>query len=71
MTKYEKNMLRLLRVQGEVMNELRTKRARCSQVCSCYNSEDRDCEIYGIQRTPPSRCGFYLDREVARRMETE
>lgn len=24
------------------------------------NCEDRDCEIYGIQRTPPSRCGFYL-----------
>lgn len=60
--------LKLWHMQDEIISEMRQKRARCSQVCSCYNSEDRDCEIFGGQKIPPSRCGYFLEREVQRRM---
>lgn len=51
-----------------IRDEMKHIRARCSQVCPCYNSEDRDCEIFGGQKIPPSRCDYFLKREVQRRM---
>lgn len=52
----------------KLAEELRRKRARCSQVCPCYNSEDRDCEIFG-HTCPPSRCNFFLEKEARKRLE--
>lgn len=50
----------------ELSDEMRKERARCSTHCSIWNSEDRDCEIYGEHR-PPSKCRYFLAQEVARR----
>jgi hypothetical protein len=51
----------------ELSAEMRKKRARCSTYCSVWNSEDRDCEIYGSMHCPPSKCRFFLAKEVTRR----
>ena len=50
----------------QLIKDLKAKRARCSQYCSCWDTYDKDCEIYGNQYTPPSRCPFYLQREMNR-----
>ena len=36
------------------------KGCRCSQYCSIWNSEDRDCEIMGSYHLSPSRCRWFL-----------
>lgn len=61
---------RLQNIRDEIISEMRRKRARCGQVCSCYNNEDRDCEIYG-RTQPPSSCGFFINKEVQRRTKNE
>ena len=40
-------------------------KARCNQYCSVWNSEDKDCEIYGSQHPSPSRCLIFLERELS------
>lgn len=48
----------------KLSKELRTKRARCSQYCSMWDSWDKDCDIYGDQHLSPSRCLLYLKKEA-------
>ena len=36
------------------------KGCRCSQYCSIWNSEDKDCEIMGQNHLSPSRCRWFL-----------
>lgn len=48
----------------EISEELRKKRARCSKYCVMWNCEDRDCEIYGEHHYSPSRCSFFLNKEM-------
>lgn len=48
----------------EISEELRKKRARCSKYCSVWNSEDRDCEIYGELHPTPSTCPYFLNKEM-------
>ena len=55
----------------ELSDEMRKERARCSTHCGTWNSEDRDCEIYGEQHCPPSRCLFFLKQELAIREEKQ
>lgn len=43
------------------------KGCRCSQYCSVWNSEDKDCEIMGSYHLSPSRCRWFLMQEL--RME--
>ena len=40
------------------------KGCRCSQYCSIWNSEDRDCEIMGSYHLSPSRCRWFLTQEL-------
>ena len=42
------------------------KGCRCSQYCSVWNSEDRDCEIMGSYHLSPSRCRWFLMQELKR-----
>lgn len=51
----------------EISEELRKKRARCSKYCSVWNSEDKDCEIYGERHLTPSTCPYYLNVEARNR----
>ncbi len=44
----------------EISADLRKKRARCSRYCAMWNIEDKDCEIFGSQHVPPSRCERFL-----------
>ena len=48
----------------ELSDKFRKLRARCSQYCCVWNSEDRDCEIYGSQHPSPSRCLVFLKQEL-------
>ena len=48
----------------ELSDKMRKEHARCSHYCSLWNSEDRDCEVYGWQRSVPSRCRLFLEKEV-------
>ena len=52
---------------GELVKEMKKKKARCSQYCPTWNCEDRDCEIYGEGHVPPSRCVHFLHYELERR----
>lgn len=47
------------------------KGKRCSQYCSVWNSEDRDCEILGEHHLSPSRCGWFLMEELRREIEND
>jgi len=47
--------------------ELRKQKARCDRYCGVWNSEDRDCEIYGEQHPSPARCPYFLECELASR----
>ena len=51
----------------ELSDEMRKERARCSTHCGTWNSEDKDCEIYGEQHCPPSKCRYFLAIELERR----
>lgn len=51
----------------ELSDEMRRERARCSTHCGTWNKEDKDCEIYGEQHCPPSKCRYFLATELARR----
>jgi len=55
----------------QMIQELKQKKARCSQYCSCWDDEDKDCEIYGENHRPPSRCQWFLERESIRIDEQE
>lgn len=48
----------------ELSDKFRKLRARCSQYCSVWNCEDRDCEIYGSDHPSPSRCLVFLKQEM-------
>ena len=47
------------------LSEIKQKKYRCRDVCSTYNSEDRDCEVYGINHPSPSRCPFFYQTTKA------
>lgn len=49
---------------SELSDKFRKLRARCSQYCSVWNCEDRDCEIYGENHPAPSRCLVFLKQEL-------
>ena len=51
----------------ELSAEMRKERARCSTHCGTWNRENKDCEIYGEQHCPPSKCRYFLVQEVKRR----
>lgn len=58
----------------EEINKLRElskkyKGCRCSQYCSVWNSEDRDCEIMGENHLSPSRCRWFLRQELRKEEE--
>ena len=55
----------------ELSAEMRMKKARCSTYCSVWNSEDKDCEIYGNMHCSPSKCRIFLAQEVTRRNKEE
>ena len=48
----------------ELSDKYRKLHARCSQYCAVWNSEDKDCEIYGLQHRSPSHCLIFLQREL-------
>jgi hypothetical protein len=56
----------LVKVQIEKLKELskKFKGTRCSQYCSVWNSEDKDCEIMGDYHLSPSRCRHFLMQEL-------
>lgn len=35
------------------------KRITCSEYCPLWDSEDRDCEVYGGQHIPPRQCALF------------
>ena len=45
----------------KLSEEMRKQRARCDRYCGTWNSEDRDCEIYGQNHPSPSRCKYFLE----------
>ena len=45
--------------------EIRQKKYRCRDVCSTWNSEDRDCEVYGIKHPSPSQCPLFYQKTKA------
>lgn len=47
--------------------EMRKQKARCDRYCGTWNSEHKDCEIYGEQHCPPSKCRYFLVKELERR----
>ena len=49
----------------QLSEKYRKLRARCSQYCGTWNSEDRDCEIYGSYHPSPSKCPYFLQYELA------
>lgn len=51
----------------KLSEELRKQKTRCDRYCATWNSEDKDCEIYGEQHPSPARCKFFLERELERR----
>lgn len=51
----------------ELSDEMRKQKARCDRYCGTWNSEDRDCEIYGEQHPSPARCRYFLECELERR----
>ena len=51
--------------------EMRKQKARCDRYCGTWNSEDKDCEIYGEQHPSPARCLFFLKQELAIRKEKQ
>lgn len=51
----------------KLSEELRKQEARCDRYCGTWNSEDKDCEIYGEQHPSPARCKFFLEGELERR----
>lgn len=51
----------------ELSDEMRKQKARCDRYCGTWNSEDRDCEIYGEQHPSPARCRYFLKCELERR----
>lgn len=63
---YKKGDKRKMTIQ-ELSDEMRKERARCSTHCGTWNSKDRDCEIYGEQHCPPSKCRYFLATELERR----
>ena len=51
----------------ELSDEMRKQKARCDLYCGTWNSEDRDCEIYGDKHPSPARCRYFLEIEIERR----
>lgn len=47
------------------------KGCRCSQYCSIWNSEDRDCEIMGSYHLSPSRCRWFLMQELSKEKKND
>lgn len=41
----------------------------CRQVCSAWDSHDRDCDIIGDIHPPPSRCRIFLEMIADRRLD--
>ena len=55
----------------KISRELREQRMRCSQCCGAWDSFDRDCYIFGCYHPAPSKCEYYLGRELERRQNSE
>ncbi len=45
----------------KLSEEMRKQRARCDRYCGTWNSEVRDCEIYGEHHPSPARCKYFLE----------
>ena len=45
----------------KLSEEMRKQKARCDRYCGTWNSEDRDCEIYGQDHPSPARCKYFLE----------
>ena len=55
-------------LEKETMKRLaviRQKKYRCRDVCSSWNSEDKDCEVYGINRPAPFWCPLFFQKTKA------
>lgn len=59
MTEEEKELTKKLQELSK-----KYKGCRCSQYCSIWNSEDRNCEIMGSYHLSPSRCRWFLMQEL-------
>lgn len=44
------------------LSEIRQKKYRCCDICSTWNSEDRDCEVYGINHPAPFWCPLFFQK---------
>ena len=62
----EESVTDLTKKIKELSEKLRKKRASCRRYCPVWNTEDKDCEIFGSYTTPPSKCIFYLRQNVER-----
>ena len=49
----------------QLSDKYRKLRARCSSYCPTWNSEDKDCEIFGWNHPSPSKCPHFLQSELA------
>jgi hypothetical protein len=56
----------LVKIQAEKLKELskKFKGCRCSKYCSVWNDEGKDCELMGDYHLSPSRCRWFLMREL-------
>lgn len=43
----------------KILSVIRQKKYSCCDICGTWNSEDRDCEVYGIYHPSPSRCPLF------------
>ena len=55
----------------KLSEEMRKQKARCDRYCGTWNSEDRDCEIYGEHHPSPARCKYFLELELERRSKEQ
>lgn len=44
------------------LQDVRKRKYRCRDVCSVWNGDDRDCEIYGHRHPSPVECPHFLRR---------
>lgn len=57
-------------IQAETLREeLRQERARCDRFCATWNTQDKDCEIYGMNHPSPANCYYYIRKELELRIK--
>lgn len=54
----------------KLSDEYKKLRAQCRRYCGTWNSEDRDCEIYGDYHPSPAHCGYFLRHELEARRKS-